>query len=84
LSQLIKGSSVLSVIAIFELHKASQELIGSSFKFAEVFIVESLLYLSFIQAILLLSHALERRLGRSTLSGSRAWGALKISETPGR
>lgn len=64
-SQLIKGSAVLSVIAVFELHKASQSLIGSSFKFLEVFAVESAMYLVFIQSVLLLAHYLERSLAKS-------------------
>ena len=51
LSNLIKASSVLSVISLFELTKAGDAIIASSFKFAEVLLLLSVLYFSLIQAL---------------------------------
>jgi polar amino acid transport system permease protein len=51
LSNLVKASSVLSVISLFELTKAGNAIIASSFKFAEVLFLLSVLYFSIIQAL---------------------------------
>ena len=51
LTNLVKASSVLSVISLFELTKAGDAIIASSFKFAEVLLLLSVLYFSIIQAL---------------------------------
>ena len=49
LANLIKASSVLSVISLFELTKAGDAIIASSFKFAEVLLLLSMFYFVLIQ-----------------------------------
>lgn len=61
LSNLVKASSVLSVIALFELHKASSAISSSSYKYIEVLILESILYFSLIQTLSWGAAYLERR-----------------------
>lgn len=51
LSNLVKASSVLSVISLFELMKAGDAIIAASFKFAEVLLVLSVLYFMIIQLL---------------------------------
>jgi len=51
LSNLVKASSVLSVISLFELMKAGDAIIAASFKFAEVLLVLSILYFTIIQLL---------------------------------
>ena len=48
MSHLIKASAVLSVITLFELHKAANSLQASSFKFVELLALQALLYLPLI------------------------------------
>jgi His/Glu/Gln/Arg/opine family amino acid ABC transporter permease subunit len=62
LSQLIKASSVLSVITLFELHKAAEAISSANLRFSEVIVVEGFLYFGFIFGISLLAGMLERRL----------------------
>jgi len=62
LSQLIKASSVLSVITLFELHKAAEAISSANLRFSEVIVVEGFLYFIFIFGISLIAKALERRL----------------------
>lgn len=61
LANLIKASSALSVVALFELTKASNAIIAGTFKFAEVLLLESLLYFAVIQVLVYGSRYLERR-----------------------
>ena len=61
LANLIKASSALSFVALFELTKASNAIIAGTFKFAEVLILESLLYFAVIQVLGYGSRYLEQR-----------------------
>ena len=61
LANLIKASSALSFVALFELTKASNAIIAGTFKFAEVLILESLLYVAVIQVLVYGSRYLEQR-----------------------
>ena len=60
LANLIKASSALSVIALFELTKASNAIIAGTFKFAEVLVLEAALYFAVIQLLVYASRAIER------------------------
>ena len=62
LSQLIKASSVLSIITLYELHKAAEAIISANFRFVEVLIVEGFWYFCFIYSLSLLASRLEGRL----------------------
>jgi His/Glu/Gln/Arg/opine family amino acid ABC transporter permease subunit len=62
LSQLIKASSVLSVITLFELHKAAEAISSANLRFSEVIVVEGFLYFLFIFSISLIAKAVERKL----------------------
>lgn len=59
LANLVKASSVLSVISLFELTKAGDAIIASSFKFAEVLLLLSILYFSIIQILSWVTRYLE-------------------------
>jgi His/Glu/Gln/Arg/opine family amino acid ABC transporter permease subunit len=59
LSQLIKASSVLSIITLYELHKAAEAIISANLRFVEVLLVEGFWYFSFIYGISLLAGRLE-------------------------
>ena len=48
MSNLIKASSVLSVITVFELHKAANAIISDSFKFLEMLFAQAVLYVAFV------------------------------------
>lgn len=50
-ANLVKASSVLSVIAVYELTRAGHAIIASSYKFAEVLIVVAALYFLTIQIL---------------------------------
>lgn len=65
LSQLIKASSVLSVITLYELHKASEAIISANFRFVEVLIVEGFWYFVFVYALILLAQRVEGRFSAS-------------------
>jgi polar amino acid transport system permease protein len=65
MSNLIKASSVLSVITVFELHKAANAIISDSFKFLEMLFAQALLYVAFVVAMTQLSIYLEKRIGIS-------------------
>jgi polar amino acid transport system permease protein len=60
LANLVKASSVLSVIAVYELTRAGQAIIASSYKYAEVLILMALLYFAVIQLLSWGSSYLER------------------------
>lgn len=51
LANLVKASSVLSLIAVYELTRAGQAIIASSYKFAEVLILVAALYFLTIQLL---------------------------------
>ena len=62
-SNLVKASSVLSVIAVFELHKAANAVISQSYKFLEMLAAQALLYIFFVIILTQLSQWLEKRYG---------------------
>jgi len=59
MSHLVKASAVLSVITLFELHKAANSLQATSFKFVELLALQALLYLPLILGVSRLAHYLE-------------------------
>jgi polar amino acid transport system permease protein len=61
LANLVKASSALSVIALFELTKASNAIIAGTFKFTEVLIVEAVLYFAVIHLLVTGARMLEQR-----------------------
>ncbi len=65
MSNLIKASSVLSVITVFELHKAANAIISDSFKFLEMLFAQAVLYVAFVVAMTQLSIYLEKKIGAS-------------------
>ncbi len=77
LSNLVKASSVLSVVALFELHKAGTSIATSSFKFIEMLALQALLYFVVIQALSWGTQYLEKRIFaygyKSKSAGSEAW-----------
>ena len=62
-SNLVKASSVLSVIAVFELHKAANAVISQSYKFLEMLAAQAVLYVAFVVLLTQLAVWLERRAG---------------------
>ena len=62
-SNLVKASSVLSVIAVFELHKAANAVISQSYKYLEMLAAQAVLYICFVIILTQLSHWLEKRYG---------------------
>ncbi len=62
-SNLVKASSVLSVIAVFELHKAANAVISQSYKFLEMLAAQAALYICFVIILTQLSLWLEKRYG---------------------
>lgn len=62
LSHIVKASAILSVISVFELHKAANAIAAASFKFIEVLTLQAVLYLLLIQSLTWLGEALARRL----------------------
>ena len=63
MSNLIKASSVLSVITVFELHKAANAIISDTFKFLEMLFAQAVLYVAFVVLMTQLSIYLEKRIG---------------------
>lgn len=61
-SQLVKASSVLSVIAVFELHKAASAIMADSFKFIEMLALQAVLYLAVVLALEWGARRLEQRM----------------------
>ena len=59
MSHLVKASAVLSVISLFELHKAATALQATSFKFVELLAVQALLYLPLILGVSRIARYLE-------------------------
>ncbi len=68
-SNLVKASSVLSVIAVFELHKAANAVISQSYKFLEMLAAQAVLYVAFVVVLTQLAVWLERRAGLKTSVG---------------
>lgn len=62
---IVKNSSLVSVIAVTELMRRSQQLAASSFRPFEVYAIAALLYLALAISIAILSLAAERRLAVS-------------------
>jgi len=60
-SHLIKASSVLSVIALLELHKAAINLQGNSFKFIELLALQAILYLPIVLGTSYIASVLQKR-----------------------
>ena len=60
-SHLIKASSVLSVIALLELHKAAINLQGNSFKFIELLALQAILYLPIVLGTSYIANILQKR-----------------------
>ena len=60
-SHLIKASSVLSVIALLELHKAAINLQGNSFKFIELLALQAILYLPIVLGTSYVANVLQKR-----------------------
>ncbi len=60
MSHLVKASAVLSVITLFELHKAANTLQDTSFKFAELLALQALLYLPLILGVSRFANHLEK------------------------
>jgi len=60
-SHLIKASSVLSVIALLELHKAAINLQGNSFKFIELLTLQAILYLPIVLGTSYVANVLQKR-----------------------
>ena len=63
MSNLIKASSVLSIITVFELHKAANAIISDSFKFLEMLFAQAILYVAFVVLMTQFSIYLEKRIG---------------------
>ena len=63
MSNLIKASSVLSIITVFELHKAANAIISDSFKFLEMLFAQAFLYVAFVVLMTQFSIYLEKRIG---------------------
>ena len=61
MSQLVKASSVLSVITVFELHKAANAILSSSYKFVELLTLQAILYLALILSISAFARWIETR-----------------------
>ena len=61
ISNLIKASSVLSVIAVFELHKSANAVISQSYKFLEMLLAQAVLYVAFVVLLTQLARWLETR-----------------------
>ena len=63
MSNLIKASSVLSIITVFELHKAANAIISDTFKFLEMLFAQAILYVAFVVLMTQFSIYLEKRIG---------------------
>ena len=61
MSQLVKASSVLSVITVFELHKAANAILSSSYKFIELLALQAVLYLALILSVSAFARWIETR-----------------------
>lgn len=62
LANLIKASSVLLIISVYELTKAGYAIISASFKYAEVLIIVALIYFVIVQTLCKISSYLENNL----------------------
>jgi len=60
-SHLIKASSILSVIALLELHKAAINLQGNSFKFIELLVLQAMIYLPIVLCTSYIANILQKR-----------------------
>jgi polar amino acid transport system permease protein len=61
-ASLLKGSSLVSVLAIVELTRAGHQLVGRILRPLEVYLAVAVVYLAINAAVFWASHALERRL----------------------
>lgn len=61
-TNIVKGTSLLSVISITELTRVGQQVVGLTFRPIEAFLVVAILYLIMNTVVSLASSALERRL----------------------
>ncbi len=61
MSQLVKASSVLSVITVFELHKAANAILSGSYKFVELLTLQAVLYLALILSVSAFARWIETR-----------------------
>lgn len=71
MSQLIKASSVLSVIAVFELHKMANAISSASYKYVELLALQAVFYLVLIVSVSSFARWLETSVldtGESTAS----------------
>ncbi len=64
-NSMLKSTSLVSVISMEELFRATEEAIQSSFRVLELFAVASIYYLALTGAWTLIQRAIERRLARS-------------------
>jgi len=69
-SHLVKGSSILSVISVFELHKAANAIIAQSYKFLEMLAAQAVLYMAFVIVLTQLARWLERRAAARLAGGA--------------
>jgi len=60
-SHLIKASSILSVIALLELHKAAINLQGNSFKFIELLALQAIIYLPIVLCTSYIANILQKK-----------------------
>ena len=60
-SHLIKASSILSVIALLELHKAAINLQGNSFKFIELLALQAMIYLPIVLCTSYIANILQKK-----------------------
>ena len=61
LANLVKASSILSVISLFELTKAGDAIIASSFRFVEVLALLSIFYFAIVQTLSRIAQYLENQ-----------------------
>jgi His/Glu/Gln/Arg/opine family amino acid ABC transporter permease subunit len=80
LANLIKASSVLSIIALYELTRAGEAIIASTYKYAEVLILMSILYFAVIQSLINGSNYLEKNVFNFRLAKQKP---QKISQVAG-
>lgn len=77
---MVKNTSLVAFIAVPDLMYTAQSIYENNYRIVPLLIVASLWYLAVISALTLLQTALERRLGRSTGSGSRLRRSVMTEE----
>jgi polar amino acid transport system permease protein len=70
LIELLKGTSLVSLITLADLTFRANQLVESTFRSGEIFTLALLIYFVLAQAINLAMRLLERRLGRGLVRGS--------------